>query len=264
MSGAVASGTELERIHRFLRRCEERACDEAVPTCHGVAMLTPSLPLVWQLNAIHVEDRDATPESLAREAQAVQGPLGHRKLVVHDARLGARLSAHLAAGGWNVFRLRVMVWRRGPDRVPAAGAGGEIDRERGAEALAAFRREQPFGSQPEAVGQLAEMDERYGRACEARDFASPPADPACACRLYTDGKIAQVDEVGTLAARRGRGHARAAVLAAVDAARARECAPIFLLTDASDWPQQLYSKLGFEGIGSFYEFLKLPLSGSRP
>ena len=41
-------------------------------------------------------------------------------------------------------------------------------------ALAAFRREQPFGWQEEAVDQLAGMDERYGRAAAARDFAAPP------------------------------------------------------------------------------------------
>ena len=38
---------------------------------------------------------------------------------------------------------------------------------------------------------------------------------------------------------------------------------MFLLTDASDWPQQLYRRLGFEEIGVVHEFLKLPLAGSR-
>jgi predicted GNAT family acetyltransferase len=97
-----------------------------------------------------------------------------------------------------------------------------------------------------------------------RDFAAPPDDPAAACRLYNDGSLAQVDEVGTLEARRGRGHARAAVLAAADAAAAEGRDPIFLLTDAGDWPQELYGRLGFDKIGSVYEFLKLPLAGARP
>ena len=89
--------------------------------------------------------------------------------------------------------------------------------------------------------QLAAMDDRYGRAVRARDFASPTEEPAAACRLYTAEGLAQVDEVGTLERRRGRGHATAAVLAAVDAARAEGADPIFLLTDAADWPQQLYA-----------------------
>ena len=49
------------------------------------------------------------------------------------------------------------------------------------------------------------------------------------------------------------------MLAAVDTARAEGCDPIFLLTDAADWPQQLYARLGFSPIGQLYEFLKLPL-----
>ena len=253
----------MERIHDFLRRTEAKLCDELVPTAHGTAMVTPSLPLVWQLNAIHVSDREATPAAVMSEAEQIQGGLAHRKLVVHDDSLGARLAPALAASGWNVFRLLVMERHRESERHPTV-AGAEIGRAEGAAALAAFRREQPFGWQEEAVRQLAEMDERYGQACDARDFASPPDDPACSCRLYSNGELAQIDEVGTVEGRRGRGHASAAVLAAVEAADSQGRAPIFLLTDANDWPQKLYRKLGFDEIGRVYEFLKLPVATPRP
>jgi ribosomal protein S18 acetylase RimI-like enzyme len=132
----------------------------------------------------------------------------------------------------------------------------------GAAALAAFRREQPFGWQDEAIRQLAEMDARYDRVVAARDFASPPDDPACACRLYAHDGLGQVDEVGTVQARRRRGHARAAVAAAADAAAAGGCDGVFLVTDAADWPQDLYRRLGFDEIGATYEFLKIPISSS--
>jgi ribosomal protein S18 acetylase RimI-like enzyme len=110
------------------------------------------------------------------------------------------------------------------------------------------------------VRQLAEMDDRYTRVVGARDFVSPPDDPACACRLYTHDGLGQVDEVGTLEARRRRGHARAAVAAAADAATAGGCEQVFMVTDAADWPQKLYRRLGFDEIGATYEFLKLPVS----
>jgi ribosomal protein S18 acetylase RimI-like enzyme len=184
--------------------------------------------------------------------------------VVHDAQLGSRLARDLARAGWNVYRLRVMVRDREPERTVAPGAGGEVDRASGARALAAFRREQPFGWQEEAVQQLTAMDERYSRATRARDFASPLDDPAAACRLYTENGLAQIDEVGTLERRRRRGYASAAVTAAAETAAAEGCDPIFLLTDASDWPQHLYARLGFSPIGELYEFLKLPLGGGRP
>jgi GNAT superfamily N-acetyltransferase len=258
------SDSAIGRILAHLQRADEAAVDEVRPTGHGKALLTPSLPLVWALNAVSVEDTSAGPETLAAEAEEVLGDAGHRKLLVDDPEHGARLAPALAAAGWNVYRLLVMVRDRPPERPARPGAGAEVDRGTGAAALAAFRREQPFGWQEAAVEQLAEMDERYARMRRARDFAAPPEDPACACRLYTANSLAQVDEVGTLEARRNQGHASAAVLAAADAAAAEGCDPVFLLTDAGDWPQGWYRRLGFSPIGSVYEFLKLPLGSPRP
>jgi ribosomal protein S18 acetylase RimI-like enzyme len=258
------SAPAIERILSHLRRADELAVDEVVPTPHGKALLTPSLPLVWALNAVSVEDTSAGPEELAAEADEVLGHAGHRKLLVADPTQGARLAPVLAAEGWNVYRLLVMVRDRPAERPARARAGAEVDRATGAATLAAFRREQPFGWQEAAVEQLAAMDERYARASRARDFAAPPDDPACACRLYTANGLAQVDEVGTLEARRNQGHASAAVLAAAGMAAAEGCDPVFLLTDASDWPQGWYRRLGFSPIGSVYEFLKLPLGSPRP
>jgi GNAT superfamily N-acetyltransferase len=254
----------LEHIVSYLRRTEEAIVDEVRPMRHATALLTPTLPLVWQLNAVRVEDSDAGVRQLIAAADEALGDASHRKLVVHDQELGVRLAPALSREGWNVYRLLVMVRNRAPERTARPGAGAEVDRASGARALAAFRREQPFGWQEEAVQQLTAMDERYGRAIHARDFASPPEDAAASCRLYTADGLAQVDEVGTVERRRGRGHASAAVLAAVDAATAEGCDPIFLLTDAADWPQHLYERLGFSPIGQLYEFLKLPLGTGRP
>jgi ribosomal protein S18 acetylase RimI-like enzyme len=250
----------IEQIHRYFRHAEEGVCDEVAATPHGTALLTPSLPLVWQVNAIRVEDPSASARELAAEADEVMAMFDHRKLVVQDEELGARLAPGFEKLGWNVFRILIMLRRRPPDRPSQPGAGGEVTREVGAAALAAFRREQPFGWQEEAVRQLAKMDARFDRVLAARDFASPPGDPACACRLYTHDGLAQVDEVGTLQARRRRGHARAAVAAAADTAAAEGADEVLIVTDAADWPQRLYQSLGFDEIGATYEFLKVPIS----
>jgi ribosomal protein S18 acetylase RimI-like enzyme len=253
----------IERIQAFMRHAEEGVCDEVAATRHGTALLTPALPLVWQVNAIRIENADAEPDELMAEADQVQAAYGHRKLVVHDEPLGARLAPGFDKAGWNVFRVLIMVRRRPPERAPGPGAGGEVSREVGAATLAAFRREQPFGWQDEAVRQLAEMDRRYDEVLGARDFAAPADDPACACRLYLHDGLAQVDEVGTLQARRRRGHARAAVAAAADVAAAEGAERVFMVTDAADWPQELYRSLGFDEIGATYEFLKV-IAASRP
>jgi GNAT superfamily N-acetyltransferase len=254
--------TERDQVRAFLRETEEAVCDAAVPARHGTALTTPSLPLVWQLNALRVEDPDAEAAAVAAEADELQSHLAHRKLVVPDPEQGARMAPHLARLGWNVGRLVVMVAARDPaaDRSPAGGI--EADRAAGAAALAAFRREQPLDSNAESIRQLHEMDDRYTRVAAARDFAAPPGEGWGSCRLLSGYALAEVDQVGTLAAHRGRGHASAAVLAAVSAADAEGLDPVFLVTDAGDWPQYLYRRLGFDHFDRTWEFLKLPVSTS--
>ena len=143
----------LGRITAHLRRADEAAVDD-VATRHGKALLTPTLPLVWQLNAVRVEDPDAGPGELAAEAEEVLGSAGHRKLVVQDPSHGARLAPALAADGWNVYRLLVMVRRRPPDRQPLPGSGAEVHRSAGAAVLSAFRREQPAHHRVVPVGEF--------------------------------------------------------------------------------------------------------------
>ena len=137
----------LERIKAFLRQLEEGTCDEVVPTTHGVALQTPSLSLVWQLNAVRVDDTAADAAALSAEADLVQARLAHRKLVVHDEEQGRRLAAGLTAEGWNASRLLVMVRCRPPDREVPAGAGRRGEPQR--------RGRCPRGLSPRAALRLA-------------------------------------------------------------------------------------------------------------
>ena len=117
----------LRRIHEYLDRIEEAVVDEVRPARRGVALLTPSLPLVWQLNALRVEDTTAGPADLVEEADRMLGDLGTRKLV---PRRGARSPSDPAAHHHGVERLPalVMVRDRPPERRVAEKSGGEIDR----------------------------------------------------------------------------------------------------------------------------------------
>jgi GNAT superfamily N-acetyltransferase len=256
--------TGLDRIAAFLDASEEAVCDEARPSRSGTALLSPSLPRVWQLNALRVEDPGAGAEEVAAEADELLGELPHRQLFVPDAEHGARLAPPLARAGWNATRLVVMVRRRDADRPAAPGLGAEVSRRAGAAALAAFRREQPLDGGKETIRQLEQMDDRFTEASAGRDFASPPDKRYSCCRLLSGDGVGQIDQVCTLSAHRNRGYARAAVLAALDAATAAGLDPVFLLTDAADWPQHLYRRLGFEPAGTQWEFLKLTLGSGPP
>ena len=67
--------------------------------------------------------------------------------------------------------------------------------------------------------------------------------------LYSDGRTAQIEDVGTFERFRNRGVARAVVLRGIDIARAEGHDFFFLIADYDDWPKELYTKLGFEPIG---------------
>jgi ribosomal protein S18 acetylase RimI-like enzyme len=69
---------------------------------------------------------------------------------------------------------------------------------------------------------------------------------------------AQVEDVATMPAYRGRGHARAVVQHAVEEAWAGGHEFVFLVADGEDWPKELYTKLGFEEVGSRFAFVLEP------
>src|SRR2546423_13359732 len=87
----------------FLRRLDERQTERRVPFEYGVAYFCDSLPLVWSLNALALEDGvRASAEELARAAERLQGPAGllHRKGVTEDDAVGTRLAPGFRRLGW--------------------------------------------------------------------------------------------------------------------------------------------------------------------
>ena len=111
-----------------------------------------------------------------------------------------------------------------------------------------------FGSDDDVIRQLTEHKQVLA-AHGARFFAAR-VDGVLAsyCDLYSDGRTAQIEAVQTLERFRNKGLARAVVSGALAAAETDGHDLIFLLADQADWPKQLYEKLGFEVVGSVYEF----------
>jgi ribosomal protein S18 acetylase RimI-like enzyme len=84
---------------------------------------------------------------------------------------------------------------------------------------------------------------------------------ASLCELYIGDGVGQIEDVSTFEEDRGRGYARAVVLAAVRAAREAGCDLVFLGADETDWPKHLYAKLGFDAVERRWSFLKRPALG---
>ncbi len=244
--------SDRERAVAFLRETARRRADRVERRPWGDVVLSPTLPLVYDANFALVERWDGDAAQLWRELEQAQRAFEHRRVVVYDEALAARLAPGIAQLDVEFHsRYLIMSQRRLPDREADAAVEvvgiGDAD---WAEGRAALLEEAGHGSDPELVRQLLELDRRLARAIEVRRLAAVVAGRAASyAALYRSGTVAQIEDVATLADHRGRGLARAVVLHAAAQARRAGAELVFLVADEADWPQTLYRRLGFEPIG---------------
>jgi len=147
-----------------------------------------------------------------------------------------------------------MALRRRPDRPPVATAR-------------ATDLETLLGAKQGALVDAVAPRERDVIARGTRAMATPgtrfvvadfEGTPAAYATLYSDGTVAQVEDVSTQPRARGHGLARAVVQHAIDLARAEGHELIFLVADADDWPRELYARLGFDPVGHCWALVRPP------
>ena len=257
----MADSAGLERSLAFLEAQKRAVADRSEAVEGGIALVTESLPRVWDLNLLVADpDTDAGARQLADEADRVYGAagLGFRKVIVRDEAAGEELASGFAALGWTVESSAVMV-HSGERPEAGAARSEEVPPATAAAVMAAFRRERPFGRDDSVLAELAEADARYTERLGARDFAAPAGGPyGASCRLYSLERTAEIDEVGSLLEHRSRGLAGGVVRAALEAAQGDGHDTVFLLADRDDWPRDWYARLGFEEVGAVFEFLRFP------
>jgi ribosomal protein S18 acetylase RimI-like enzyme len=245
--------TAAERSVAFIRDLYLRRCDRVEQRDWGVLAVTPSLPRVWDANFAIVDRWAGTAEELHAELDDAQAEIGfgHRKTAILDEELAARVWPAVKEPDWPLGgRYLVMVHRREPDRRERDAQAEEVDLDRFAGLHRATILEEPWGADATLVEELLELDRRIAAVVRTRPFAVVADDGTVAsgALLFQHGPVAQVEDVATLPAHRGRGYARAVVTAAVDAARRDGAETVFLIADESDWPHRLYERLGFDAV----------------
>jgi ribosomal protein S18 acetylase RimI-like enzyme len=231
------------------------ASQRSAPHPLGEAFFHDELIRVWVLNQLTV-DAPTGADELVRTLDELYAHLPHRRAFVERPEVGERLAPELKAAGWLVERDIFMVLRRDRDRDPAPGLAREVDEATVRVVEARTIAEEPFG-ELSIVEQLLASRAAFGRAGGARYFVGRiDGDDACHATLYSDGVVAQVEDVGTVKAARRRGLARAACSAALDAALADGHELVFIVADDDDWPKDLYTKLGFDAVGQPWAFTK--------
>jgi predicted GNAT family acetyltransferase len=255
--------TELQQAFAFEEALLEAVAERIEPHPLGSAVVTDSLPLIWSLNHLRVERANATAEEIAAEAERSQVGLEHRRVKIEDEAAGRGLEPGFTALGWKPDVFLFMVPRRDPHRPVDTSSVVEVDREQLRPIREAILGEWLGDVEDEVIDQLAESDRRFAAAGNARHFAvHVDGSPVSSTDLYSDGRVAQIEDVGTLPDHRGAGHASAVVMKALEEARAMGHEFIFLVADARDWPKEMYRRLGFDGVGEKYSYLLHPLPGA--
>ena len=252
----------LARIEAFERDLEQRLCTRTERTRFGTAYFHEDFPRRWDSNFVWTDPPldGVEAEALAADADEVLGHAGleHRVLWVADDVQGERLAPGFVRLGYVGDRNVVMVHAREPDRWTDEGAE-EVDLQRAKAMWRAAHLEEPDVIEPADAEMLADFLDVLVERAGAR-FYGVRADGvvvAGAQLMMLDG-VAQVEDVVTLTAYRGRGFARAAVLAAVRAARDGGADLVYLGADDEDWPKHMYAKLGFDEVGRSFDFVKKP------
>jgi GNAT superfamily N-acetyltransferase len=252
----------LARIDAFERDLEQRLSTRTERSRFGTAYFHEDFPRRWDSNFVWTDPplEGVEADELAADADDVLGGAGleHRVLWVADDVQGERLAPGFVRLGYVVDRNVVMVHARVPDRWTHERAQ-EVDLESAKPMWHAAHLEEQDVIEPADAKMLADFLDVLVERAGARFYGvRVDGDVVAGAQLIVLDDVAQVEDVVTLTAHRGRGFARAAVLAAVRAARDSGANLVFLGADDEDWPKHMYAKLGFDEAGRSFDFVKKP------
>jgi RimJ/RimL family protein N-acetyltransferase/predicted GNAT family acetyltransferase len=245
----------VERIRAFRRRLQRGMSERRVPSPLGEGLFADSIPSVYDHNFLSIDATTATAAEVAAETDTMMEPYFHRRVVLErgdDALSGAMLHH-----GYVPSRHLVMLHARDPDRVVDTSMVHEVPFER----LEAVRTEailrEPWGDE-EIARQLNGAKRLISDAVATRYFAAlVDGEVASYCELRSADGVAQIEDVETVHAYRGRGLGRAIVQhALLEAKAAHEI--VYLEALADDWPRLLYGKLGFDVVDQRDFLTRLP------
>jgi ribosomal protein S18 acetylase RimI-like enzyme len=245
---------ELARAYAFLAK-GDMGGTRVVNSPFGRAVYTDELPLHRDKNYFWVE-RAAEPEELAAEAARLERPM----LFVPDPTLAEQLLPWFRERGWAIDRHLVMAQLRDPETTADLSLVREVEEESLRPARRRLLEAEPWAT-PERLEQLFRAKGLIAGRVTARFFGVRiDGEIVSYTDLYHDGADAQIEDVGTLPEHRGRGYAKAVILAAIAAARGNGPDFVCLVADAEDWPKELYRRLGFDEVGH-YTKLFAPAAG---
>ncbi|MDQ4095714.1 MAG: GNAT family N-acetyltransferase, partial [Actinomycetota bacterium] len=251
----------------FRRTVEfEKATAAAASTRHedvgvGTLYVNSHLPGVWDRNFIRLDERarGSSASDLAALADDLLRSAGaeHRKIFATPPDIDEDTLEEFDDLGWNRTDLATMAHR---DRSKLRVRNGVVELD-----VVSYI---PFqsacvdafpASDPKVKDQLVSLVPLMADHARARFFAVKDGDDIVSgCHLYSDGDVAQVEDVMTLEPYRKRGYAAAVVSRATREAIAARHSLVFLIVEQEGGARRLYEKLGFDTIGKTVELAREP------
>lgn len=250
-------------VSAFLRGTVELLAAETRSIPEGRLAFTPSLPDTWWLNGVWLETPMSYEDAVALCERHRRGH--YDQLFVSEEAGGEVLEPAFRAAGWRVEVDVQSILAGGPDRGVDTSAVVEPGLEESLALVARWVKEdRTLALSQDSVDQLVEANRRAWSLRNARHFGVSGRDGELVATtvLFSDGHVAQIEDVYVVPEARGRGHGRAIVAAAARAGAA-EHGLTFIVADDNDWPKQLYAKLGFKPVSRSWSFHR-ELGGSQP
>ncbi len=183
--------------------------------------------------------------------------MDHRKVDALDDRVGQNLGPGLLSAGYSADPVLIMVAGPAGPPLPVGDVPVEIVDEAVVSRLVeqGWRLEVPTFTD-ETVRQLVGRRAALDRAGDVTRLAVRDAESGTVVAkadLLVIDDVAEIDDVLTLPDHRGRGYASALVRAAIARASELGAALVYLEAAEEDWPQHLYSRLGFTTVTTVHE-----------
>ena len=218
----------------------------------GEALHTDDLPRPGVVNQLVVDAEDVRADEFVAALDATYGHRRHRRALVENDELGARLAPALRERGWQTERDVYQVLRDGGDRRAAHGLAREVDQPTLREVE---RRTLLEGSQAtDVIEQLLDMRAAFIRAGHGRCLVKiTEGVDAAHATLYSDGVIAQVEDVGTMGPPAATGWG-----ARWSSRRPRRRSPRGTSSCSSSptttTGPELYERIGYDVVGAMWAF----------